>query len=86
MDKRTHKSLLNAVKELDSLKVLVETGEYSKQEIADFIEEIQWNVSGILKRREYKSDEFQHRLAGLLQTIKRQKLKIEKLQEEKEEF
>ena len=57
------------------------------EEISEFVAEIAWNMSGIMKRRAYKSDEFQCRLRGLLHSAKRERLSVEKLElKDDEEF
>ena len=85
MDRLTHESLLNAIKELESLKTLVDSNKFSIEEISEFVSEIAWNMSGIVKRRAYKSDEFQCRLRGILHSAKRDRLAIEKLEKEHDE-
>ena len=77
MDRLTHISLTNAIKEIDALKLLVISGDFSWEEIADFLEEISWNLTGVFDRRRYNSDEFQHRLRGLLEERKRSKEPID---------
>lgn len=62
MDRLTHMSITNCVKELDSLEKLILSGEFTLEEISDWIKEVSWNLSGVLMRRRYDSDEFQHRL------------------------
>jgi len=71
MDRLTHISVTNAIKELVALKALVVSGEFSLEELSDFIDEISWHLAGVFQRKRYNSDEFQHRLAGVLQARKR---------------
>jgi len=68
-------SLTNAIKELDALKSLLISGEFSSDELADFLDEVSWNLASVFERRRYNSDEFQHRLRGLLEDRKRKKNK-----------
>lgn len=77
MDRLTHISVTNCIKELDSLEKLVISEEYTHAEIADWISEISWNVANIFRRVRYDSDEFQHRLKKLVQENKRKKNKEE---------
>lgn len=87
MDRLTHDSLLNAIKEIESLKIIIDSNRFSMEEISEFVAEIAWNMSGIMKRRAYKSDEFQCRLRGLLHSAKRERLSVEKLElKDDEEF
>lgn len=74
MDRLTHISMTNCIKELDALSQLVASGEFSYDELADWIVEISWNLSNVFRRRRYDSDEFQHRLRKLVQDKKRRKL------------
>lgn len=71
MDKLTHISITNCVKELDALEKLVLSDLFSKEDIADFLKEISWNLSNVFSRTRYSSDEFQHRLIKLLQELKK---------------
>ena len=74
MDKLTHMSITNAIKELDALKALVVSGEFTFEEVSDFINEISWHLAGIFQRNRYNSDEFQHRLSGILQARKKKSI------------
>ncbi len=66
MDRLTHLSITNCVKELDSLEKLVISGKFSHEEISSWISQISWELSNIFQRIRYDSDEFQHRLKKLL--------------------
>jgi hypothetical protein len=74
MDRLTHKSITNCIKELDALEKLVLSGEYDTQKIADCISEVSWNLAGIFRRQRYDSDEFQHALRKILKERKRASL------------
>lgn len=76
MDKLTHISLTNCIKELDSLEKLVQTEEYSYEEVAEAIKEISWNLSLIFNRRRYNSDEFQLKLRDHLKSKKKRDNKV----------
>jgi len=71
MDKLTHISITNCIKELDALEKLILSEDFSYQEVADWVVEISWNLANIFQRRRYDSDEFQHRLKKLIQESKR---------------
>jgi hypothetical protein len=66
MDRLTHISITNCIKELDALEKLVISGDFSDQELADFLQEISWNLSNVFRRVRYDSDEFQCRLRKLI--------------------
>ena len=71
MDRLTHISITNCSKELDALSNLVLSGEFTAAEIADWIQEISWNMSHIFRRQRYNSDEFQMKLKKLVQERKK---------------
>lgn len=77
MDRLTHRSITNCIKELDALEKLVISGEFSDQQIADWISEVSWNLARVFRRQRYDSDEFQHILRKILKDRKRRKLKEE---------
>lgn len=66
MDRLTHLSLTNCIKELDSLSKLALSGNFSNEQLADYIEQISWELSNVFNRRRYDSDEFQLKLKKLL--------------------
>ncbi len=70
MDRLTHISVTNGVKELDALKFLVLSEHFSYAQIADWIAEVSWNLENIFQRRRYNSDEFQCLLKKLIQETK----------------
>lgn len=72
MDKLTHISLTNCIKELDALEKLILSGEYPRDKVADWVAQISWELSNIFHRRRYDSDELQFVLKGLLQQRTRQ--------------
>ena len=72
MDRLTHISVTNCIKELDALEKLVISEHFSPQEVADWIAEVSWNLSNVFQRRRYDSDEFQHRLKKLVKNKKRE--------------
>jgi hypothetical protein len=72
MDRLTHISITNCAKELDALSTLVLSGEFTTEEIADWIQEISWNLSHVFRRQRYNSDEFQMKLKRLVQARKRE--------------
>jgi hypothetical protein len=71
MDRLTHISITNCIKELDALEKLVYSGDFTDQEVADFLQEISWNLSNVFTRVRYNSDEFQCRLKKLIQERQR---------------
>lgn len=71
MDRLTHISITNCIKELDALEKLVISGEFSEKELADFLQEISWNLSNVFRRVRYNSDEFQCRLRKLIHDRKK---------------
>lgn len=71
MDKLTHISITNCIKELDCLEKLVSSGDFTDQQISDFIQEISWNLSNVFRRVRYNSDEFQCRLRKMLHDRKK---------------
>jgi len=71
MDRLTHISITNCTKEMDALSTLVLSGEFTIEEIADWIQEISWNLSYVFRRQRYNSDEFQMRLKKLIQERQR---------------
>ena len=72
MDRLTHISITNCIKELDALEKLVLTGDYDVEQVADWISEVSWNLACIFRRQRYNSDEFQHILRKRLKEKKRQ--------------
>ncbi len=66
MDKLTHLSITNCIKELDSLSKLALSGRLSYEELSDCIEQISWELSNVFQRRRYDSDEFQLKLKKLV--------------------
>ena len=79
MDKLTHISITNCIKELDALKNLILSGEFSYETVAEWVSQISWEMSNVFQRRRYDSDEFQHRLKKLIQESKRAAQKKEKV-------
>lgn len=77
MDRLTHISITNCIKELDALEKLVISEEFTPQEIADYLQEVSWNLSNVFRRVRYNSDEFQHLLRKLVQANRRNKVKID---------
>lgn len=57
MKSKTFNSIVNALEELDALHKLMLAGEYSFEEVGDFVDEIRWNLSNVLRGVEYNSDE-----------------------------
>jgi len=82
MDRLTHISVTNCIKELDALSSLVLSEQFSYEEIADWVVEISWNLSNVFQRRRYDSDEFQHRLRKLIQENKSSGVKNDNKDEE----
>lgn len=82
MDRLTHISITNCIKELDALEKLVVSEEFTAQEIADYLQEVSWNLSNVFRRVRYNSDEFQHLLRKLVQANKRKKVKVEEDEED----
>lgn len=76
MDRLTFDSIINCVKELDSLEKIILSEKFSHAEIADWVAEISWNLVHVTgrHRRAYKSDEFQHILRKLVKGLKRESL------------
>lgn len=74
MDRLTHMSITNCIKELDALEKLITSGQFTHEEIADWVSEISWNLSNVFNRRRYNSDEFQHRLRKLIKDSRRQEV------------
>lgn len=73
MDRLTHISVTNAIKELDALHKLALSRDFEMDEIADWIQEISWQLTNIFQRRKYNSDEFQCRLIKLVEGRKKKK-------------
>jgi len=71
MDKLTHISLTNCIKELDSLEKLVLSEKFTLEEIASWISQISWELSNVFNRKRYNSDEFQYRLRKLIKERKK---------------
>jgi len=82
MDKLTHMSITNCIKELDALEKLTASEQFSYQEIADSLSEISWNLANVFRRQRYNSDEFQHRLKKLLKEKKQEENRREREEEE----
>jgi hypothetical protein len=82
VDRLTHISITNCIKELDALEKLVVSEQFNYQQVADWITEISWNLANIFNRRRYDSDEFQHRLKKLVQEQKRAFQKTKKEDDE----
>ena len=78
MDRLTHKSITNCIKELDALRNLILSENFDHPLIAEWVSEISWNLANVFRRVRYDSDEFQHRLAQLVQETKRVKQRKEK--------
>lgn len=83
MDRLTHISLNNCIKELESLSKLVETEKFSYKQISDFIREITWNLSNVFERRRYNSDEFQFMLQKIIKQKKMEDTSKKDLEEDK---
>jgi hypothetical protein len=66
MDRVTRLSLENCIKELDAVQKLVLSEKFTYEQIADWINELSWNISNILSNKRYNSDEFQHILSLLV--------------------
>lgn len=73
MDRLTHSSITNAIKELDALHKLALSKGFETEEIADWIQEISWNLANVFQRRRYDSDEFQCRLIKFVEGRKKKK-------------
>ena len=71
MDRLTHISITNCVKELDALEKLIISQDYSLEEIAGWVSQISWELSNVFNRTRYDSDEFQHRLKTLIYNRKK---------------
>lgn len=69
MDRLTHISITNAIKELEALKGLVLCGSFTDEEIADLIEEISWCLARTFQRHRYDSDEMRMLLAKELKKL-----------------
>lgn len=78
MDKLTHLSLTNCIKELNSLEALIASENYSHEEIASWVAQISWELSNVFQRVRYDSDEFQFRLRQLVHKVKKEKITAEK--------
>lgn len=74
MDKLTHLSITNCLKELAALEALVASEKYSYEEIASWVSQVGWELSNIFQRVLYNSDEFQFRLRQLVHTAKKEKV------------
>jgi hypothetical protein len=77
MDKLTHLSITNCIKELDSLAKLAYSSKFTYEELADWIEQVGWELANVMQRRRYDSDEFQLKLKTMLLDKKRNDLKVE---------
>ena len=73
MDRLTHISITNCIKELDSLEKLILSEEFTLEEIASWVAQISWELANVFNRTRYDSDEFQHRLKKLIHDRKRKK-------------
>lgn len=71
MDRLTHISITNCIKELDALEKLILSEEFNAEEIASWVAQVSWELSNVFQRVRYDSDEFQHRLKKLIQDRKR---------------
>lgn len=83
MDRLTHMSVTNGVKELNALKLLILSEHFSHTQIADWVAEVAWNLEHIFQRQRYDSDEFQCLLKKLIQETKKKENK--RLLEESED-
>ena len=72
MDRLTHISVTNGVKELNALKLLILSERFSYAQVADWIAEVVWNLEHIFQRRRYDSDEFQCLLQKFIQETKKE--------------
>lgn len=66
MDRLTHLSITNCIRELDALEKLAISESFSYEEIASWIAQVSWELSNIFQRKRYDSDEFQYRLKKLI--------------------
>lgn len=73
MDKLTHMSIVNCIKELDALEKIITSDLYTKEKIAEWVEQISWELSGVMQRKRYDSDELQFTLKKILKDMKRDK-------------
>lgn len=73
MDKLTHISIVNCVKELDALEKIITSGKYNNEKIAEWVIQISWELSGVMQRRRYNSDELQFVLRNIMKDIKKEK-------------
>lgn len=73
MDKLTHMSIVNCIKELDALEKIITSDLYTKEKIAEWVEQISWELSGVMQRKRYDSDELQFILRKILKDMKRDK-------------
>lgn len=78
MDRLTHISITNCIKELDALEKLLLSGDFTDKELSDFIQEVSWNLSNVFRRVRYDSDEFQCRLRKILHDRKKSAAKRDK--------
>jgi hypothetical protein len=72
MDKLTHISIINCVKELDALEKIITSGLYSNEKIAEWVTQISWELSGAMQRRRYDSDELQFILRKIMKDLKKE--------------
>jgi hypothetical protein len=73
MDKLTHMSIVNCIKELDALEKIITSDLYTKEKVAEWVEQISWELSGVMQRKRYDSDELQFILRKILKDMKRDK-------------
>ncbi len=81
MDRLTHISITNCIKELDSLEKLVGSEQFTYEELATWVSQISWELSNVFNRKRYDSDEFQHRLKKLIHDNKKRSNKEEVAEE-----
>lgn len=66
-------SIVNCIKELDALEKIITSDLYTKEKIAEWVEQISWELSGVMQRKRYDSDELQFILRKILKDMKRDK-------------
>lgn len=66
-------SIVNCIKELDALEKIITSDLYTKEKVAEWVEQISWELSGVMQRKRYDSDELQFILRKILKDMKRDK-------------
>ncbi len=76
MDRLTHISITNCIKELDSLEKLIISEKYTHEEVAAWVSQISWELANVFHRKRYDSDEFQYKLKKLIHDNKKKSNKV----------